>query len=401
MENGQQRPHGATGSSCAEAERDLMQLDLWSALQPQYDTFEAAAGEHPRAFISKAQPARAPAQVPELKPKPLLIDPLGAPQAASAIDHGITPPVRDEFLASTPSATAAWFHPALIGGALVVAVGVGWSGGASPSFFFAPAAAPVQQADSALRARGPQGQRLRRRQNRPRAGAKRAHDCKGREPGGRRQSCARAGATRTTGQRSSQQRRNDDELHRSGIEPGTGEDPGRDLHRHRRPGRPRSRAGRSARSSVEPPCWRGLAVSGGRHREIPFPEFGRVEFGSALGQPLDRRDQQRPDLDPELIARGKTAPPDCAGRAPRSEPGTGNVVVPAQPGGHRPMATRKRELIEPHKGDKRYVRRDASGHFTDKQVDVGRSLAADRRSNSKTVAQPGQGDKGDRRPRAK
>lgn len=124
-----------------------MQLDLWSALQPQYDTFEAAAGEHPRAFISKAQPTRAPAQVPE-KPMPLLIDPLGAPQAASAIDHGITPPVRDEFLASTPSATAAWFHPALIGGALVVAVGVGWLGGASPSFFFAPAAAPVQQADS-------------------------------------------------------------------------------------------------------------------------------------------------------------------------------------------------------------------------------------------------------------
>src|SRR6478736_3763981 len=148
MENGQQRPHGGTGSSCAEAERDSMQLDLWSALQPQYDTFEAAAGEHPRAFISKAQPTRAPAQVPELKPKPLLIDPLGAPQAASAIDHGITPPVRDEFLASTPSATAAWFHPALIGGALVVAVGVGWLGGASPSFFFAPAAAPVQQADS-------------------------------------------------------------------------------------------------------------------------------------------------------------------------------------------------------------------------------------------------------------
>jgi hypothetical protein len=125
-----------------------MQLELWSALQPQYDTFEAAAEEHPRAFISKGQPTRAAAQVPEPKPKPLLIDPLGAPQAASAIDHGIPPPVRDEFLPSTPSAAAAWFHPALIGGALVVAVGVGWLGGASPSFFFVPAAAPVQQVDS-------------------------------------------------------------------------------------------------------------------------------------------------------------------------------------------------------------------------------------------------------------
>ena len=400
MENGQQRPHGGTGSSCAEAERDSMQLDLWSALQPQYDTFEAAAGEHPRAFISKAQPTRAPAQVPEPKPKPLLIDPLGAPQAASAIDHGITPPVRDEFLASTPSATAAWFHPALIGGALVVAVGVGWLGGASPSFFFAPAAAPVQQANSALRARGPQGQRLRRRQNRPRAGAKRAHDCKGREPGGRRQSCARAVATRTTGQRSSQQRRNDDELHRSGIEPGTGEDPaqtctgtGDQADHDRGLDDPRGRRWNRRAGGAR----RCLAGGTGRYRSRNRPR----RVGCALGQPLDRRDQQRPDLDPELIACEKTAPPDRAGRAPRSEPGTGNVVVPAQPGGHRPMATRKRELIEPHKGDKRYVRRDASGHFTDKQVDVGRSLAADRRSKSKTVAQPGQGDKGDRRPRAK
>jgi hypothetical protein len=35
----------------------------------------------------------------------------------------------------------------------------------------------------------------------------------------------------------------------------------------------------------------------------------------------------------------------------------------------------KRELIEPHKGDKRYVRRDKKGEF--KEVDdVGRSLAA-------------------------
>lgn len=60
------------------------------------------------------------------------------------------------------------------------------------------------------------------------------------------------------------------------------------------------------------------------------------------------------------------------------------------------MAARKRELIEPHKGDKRYVRRNNKGHFK-KEVDVGRSLAADRRSKSKTVAQPGQGDRGDRR----
>ena len=59
------------------------------------------------------------------------------------------------------------------------------------------------------------------------------------------------------------------------------------------------------------------------------------------------------------------------------------------------MAARKRELIEPHKGDKRYVRRNKKGEFKE-VVDVGRSLAADRRSKSKTIAKPGQGDKGDR-----
>jgi hypothetical protein len=59
------------------------------------------------------------------------------------------------------------------------------------------------------------------------------------------------------------------------------------------------------------------------------------------------------------------------------------------------MAARKRELIEPTPGDKRYVRRDAKGQFKD-VVDVGRSLAADRKRKSKTKAKPGQGDKGDR-----
>ena len=57
------------------------------------------------------------------------------------------------------------------------------------------------------------------------------------------------------------------------------------------------------------------------------------------------------------------------------------------------MAAR-RELIEPHKGDKRYVRRDAKGRF-DEVDDVGRSLARDIKQHAKTIAKPGQGDKGD------
>ncbi len=58
------------------------------------------------------------------------------------------------------------------------------------------------------------------------------------------------------------------------------------------------------------------------------------------------------------------------------------------------MVTR-RELIEPNKGDKRYVRRDEKGRFEEVD-DVGRSLAQDVRRKAKTIAKPGQGDKGDR-----
>lgn len=56
----------------------------------------------------------------------------------------------------------------------------------------------------------------------------------------------------------------------------------------------------------------------------------------------------------------------------------------------------KRELIEPHKGDKRYVRRDANGRFAEVE-DVGRSLSQDRKRQAKTTSKPGFGDRGDRK----
>lgn len=61
--------------------------------------------------------------------------------------------------------------------------------------------------------------------------------------------------------------------------------------------------------------------------------------------------------------------------------------------------TRKRELIEPNDEDSRYVRRDEEGKFTDDQVDVGDSLAADQRTKSKTNVPKGMGDRGDHQPR--
>ena len=56
--------------------------------------------------------------------------------------------------------------------------------------------------------------------------------------------------------------------------------------------------------------------------------------------------------------------------------------------------TSKRTVIEPHQGDRRYVRRNQEGEFK-KEVDVGRSLAADKRQKATTKVPKGQGDRGD------
>ena len=57
-------------------------------------------------------------------------------------------------------------------------------------------------------------------------------------------------------------------------------------------------------------------------------------------------------------------------------------------------APSKRELIEPTKSDKRFVRRKANGTFG-KTVDVGKSLGADRKHSAKAKVPKGQGDRGD------
>ena len=54
----------------------------------------------------------------------------------------------------------------------------------------------------------------------------------------------------------------------------------------------------------------------------------------------------------------------------------------------------KREEIEPNPGDKRYVRRNDDGEFTESD-DLNRSLSEDDRKNAKKTAKPGDGDHGD------
>jgi len=54
----------------------------------------------------------------------------------------------------------------------------------------------------------------------------------------------------------------------------------------------------------------------------------------------------------------------------------------------------ERELIEPHKGDKRYQRRNEDGTFSDSDY-VSESLSQDVKRHSKTEKPTNEGDKGD------
>jgi hypothetical protein len=56
--------------------------------------------------------------------------------------------------------------------------------------------------------------------------------------------------------------------------------------------------------------------------------------------------------------------------------------------------TGKRQTVSPN-GSRRYVRRDASGRFTEDQVKTGRSIARDRRTDAKNTAPKGMKDRGD------
>ena len=56
----------------------------------------------------------------------------------------------------------------------------------------------------------------------------------------------------------------------------------------------------------------------------------------------------------------------------------------------------RRDTIEPNPGDKRYVRRNEQGEFTE-QDDAGRSLGQDVRQKADRDTKPGHGDRGDRK----
>jgi len=140
MDDEGQRPPGTIGALWAAPEKKLgaepKQLDLWPVAQ------SAAVGSEKEgaAFVDEGAPTRAWDQ--RSKFLPMIVAP-----AASARDHDMRAPRRDAFEMSAALTGAPWLHPALVTGALAVALGVGWIAGASSSRFFAPApdATPLQQ----------------------------------------------------------------------------------------------------------------------------------------------------------------------------------------------------------------------------------------------------------------
>ena len=99
----------------------------------------------------------------------------------------------------------------------------------------------------------------------------------------------------------------------------------------------------------------------------------------------------------KVKSRRRTAPAPAAASTKRSsaKKSSSKKTSTKKASSKRSTSSSKRTLIEPHEGDKRFIRRDARGRIKE-SVDVGRSLAADRRRKAKTRAKSGAGDQGDR-----
>ena len=158
MDDAGQRPPGTIGALWAATEITIgaepKQLELWPAAQPTTNASEAAVGREE--LCAASYDDSGPTRACDERAKPRWL-PMILPPRASSCDPEIRVPRRDEFTLAAASAGAPWLHPALVTGALAVALGVGWIAGASSSRFFAPApaATPIQQASAPSCAREP------------------------------------------------------------------------------------------------------------------------------------------------------------------------------------------------------------------------------------------------------
>src|SRR5262245_45546118 len=158
MDEAGQRPPGTIGACWAATEITIgaepKQLELWPTAQPTTNASVAAVGREE--LCAASYDDSGPTRASDQRAKPRLL-PMILPPRTSSCDPEIRAPRRDEFTISAASAGAPWLHPALVTGALAVALGVGWIAGASSSRFFAPAPAAtlVQQASAPSCAREP------------------------------------------------------------------------------------------------------------------------------------------------------------------------------------------------------------------------------------------------------
>src|SRR5262245_24206926 len=156
MDDAGERPPGTIGALWAATEitigEEPKQLELWPTAQPTTNASEVAVGREE--LCAASYDDSGPTRACDQRAKPRLL-PMILPPRASSCDHEIRVPRRDAF--TLASAGAPWLHPALVTGALAVALGVGWIAGASSSRFFAaaPAATPIQQVSAPSCARGP------------------------------------------------------------------------------------------------------------------------------------------------------------------------------------------------------------------------------------------------------
>jgi hypothetical protein len=158
MDGERQRPRGAAASISLSPEDKIgaapRQLDLWSAEQATNNAFkavQAAIGRLGHTGPSIDKPQEQPPSGEGAQAKFLLIDRVGAqpPAAAPTWDHDIR--ADDAPGMSNPFPESRRFRPAVVAGAILVVLGLGWAGGWASYRLLgdAPAATSIKQTNVA------------------------------------------------------------------------------------------------------------------------------------------------------------------------------------------------------------------------------------------------------------
>lgn len=131
-----------------------------------------------------------------------------------------------------------------------------------------------------------------------------------------------------------------------------------------------------------------------RERARQLAEVGYTKASQLVAEWSAKRKLEAVPGVPEAAAAPRKKPARKKAKKSSSSRKSSAKKSGAKKSGARKVSS-KRELITPHKGDSRYIRRDAKGRIKESD-DVGRSLKQDRARKARTKVKSGQGDKGDR-----